>query len=323
MGNHFRRWKILCNDPLDFKKDALKPLEEIADIDYKEPRYDHLLDEIGKYDAYFASAHIQTDRTVIERAEKLKVIATPSTGTDHIDVAFAKRKGIVILDLAKEYELLDTFSATSEMAFCLLLALIRHLPQAFSSAKRGDWARQRYTGFQLRGKTMGILGYGRLGKMTGEIAGGFRMNVLACDVREIYAQGIRQVDFNTLLAESDVLFIHIHLTEETRGLISRDAFSTMKDGIIIINTSRGAIIDEDALLDALESGKVSGAGLDVIHGEWNDNLSDHPLIRYAATHDNLIISPHIGGATVESIVGAREFMGLKLKEYLMSLEIEK
>lgn len=322
-GRTDRRWKILCNDSLDFKKDALKPLEEIACIDYQEPQYDLLLDGIEKYDAYFASAHVQTDRAVIERGKKLRVIATPSTGTDHIDVPFARSRGITLLDLAKEYELLDTFSATSEMAFCLLLALIRHLPQAFESAKKGDWARQRYSGFQLLGKTMGILGYGRLGKMTAEMAKGFRMKVSACDVRELDAPGVKQVNFNTLLAESDILSVHLHLTEETRGLLSRNAFARMKDGIIIINTSRGAIIDEEALLDALISGKVSGAGLDVIHGEWNNDLSIHPLIRYAAIHDNLIISPHIGGATVESIVGAREFMAFKLKKFLLSLEGDK
>ena len=314
-----KKWKVLCNDELKYQKDVLQPLEEISDIDYQEARYDLLLESINKYDAYFASAHVRTDRIVLERAKRLKVIATPSTGTDHIDVDVAKERNIVVLDLAKEFELLDSFSATAEMAWCLLLALIRHLPRAFEAAKAGRWARQEFSGAQLLGKTLGILGYGRLGKMMAEIAKGFRMRIIACDVKTLRVQGIEQVDFETLLSESDILSIHIHLTKETRGLLSRDAFSKMKHGIIIINTSRGAIIDEEALLNSLESGWVSGAGLDVIHGEWNQNLSEHPLIAYARRHDNLIITPHIGGATVESIVGAREFMARRLFDYLKSI----
>ncbi len=314
-----KKWKLLCNDELNYKRDALKPLEEIADIDYQEARYDLLLESIERYDAYFASAHVKTDRTVLEKAKRLKVIGTPSTGTDHIDVEFAKKKNIVILDIAKEFELLDTFSATAEMAWCLLLSLIRHLPQAFESAKKGHWARQKFSGVQLLGKTIGILGYGRLGKMVAEMAKGFRMNVITCDIQEINTPGIRQVDFDTLLSKSDIVSIHIHLTKENRGLFSRDVFSKIKKGVIIINTSRGAIIDEEALLDALNSGIVAGAGLDVINGEWNNNLLEHPLIKYVQSHDNLIISPHIGGATVESIVGAREFMAYSLLDYLKSI----
>jgi len=310
------KWKILCNDELRFKPDALKVLHEIADVDYVEPKYDILLDCIEKYDAYFASAHIRADPKVLDRAKRLKVIATPSTGTDHIDVKFAKTKGIEVLDIAKDYDLLDTFSATAEMAFCLLLSLTRRLPWAFEAAKKGYWARQDFSGRQLLGKTLGILGYGRLGKMMADIGKGFKMKILACDIRSFSAPGVKQVDFSTLLSESDILSIHIHLNEANRGLISTETFSMMKQGIIIINTSRGAIINEEAFLDALESGKVSGAGLDVIHGEWESNLSEHPLIKYSQEHDNLIITPHIGGSTVESIVGAREFMAQKLADYI-------
>jgi len=115
------------------------------------------------------------------------------------------------------------------------------------------------------------------------------------------------------------LSVHIHLTKKTNKLLSRSALAKMKQGIIIINTSRGAIIDEAALLDALASGRVAGAGLDVINGEWDENLYEHPLIQYAREHNNLIITPHIGGSTVESIVGAREFMARKLADYLQSL----
>ena len=127
--------------------------------------------------------------------------------------------------------------------------------------------------------------------------------------------GVKQVDLDELLKLSDVIAVHIHLTEENRGFLSSDLFHKMKKGVVLINTSRGAIIDENALLGNLRSGHVSAAGLDVINGEWDKNLYDHPLIKYAREHDNLI-SPHIAGATVESIVGARVFIANKLAEYI-------
>lgn len=315
-----KKWRVLCNDELWFKPDVLKPLESIADIDYVEAKYDILLENIDRYDAYFATAHVCADKRVIERADRLKVIATSSTGIDHIDTNAARARGIKVFDISKEIELLNTFTATAEMTWCLLLALIRKLPWAFDAAKNGEWARQKFSGYQLFGKTLGILGYGRLGKMVAEIGKGYKMRIIAHDLIEINDRDIKQVDIDALLSESDVLSIHVHLTEETRGLLSKEMFLKMKHGINILNTSRGAIIDEEALLNALETGKVGGAGLDVIQGEWNSNLSEHPLIKYARTHDNLIITPHIGGSTVESIVGARKFMAEKLANYLKSLK---
>lgn len=312
------QWRILCTVGLPLKPDALRPLEEVADVDYAEARRDLLLERIGVYDGYFASAYVRVDKKILDRATHLKVIATPGTGTDHIDVDEALRRGIVVMSIATDYEVLDTFSATAEMAWCLLLSCIRRLPAAFEAAKRGDWARERFSGHQLRGRTLGVLGYGRLGKMVARFGQGFGMRVLACDKRDFESPDVERVDFDTLLAQSDVLTIHIHLTEDNRGLLSREVLAKMKPGIVIINTSRGAIVDEAALLDALESGHVSAAGLDVIDGEWRTDLADHPLIRYAREHDNLIITPHIAGATVESIVGAREHLARKLADYIRS-----
>ena len=190
---------------------------------------------------------------------------------------------------------------------------------ASARAAAGHWDRDLFTGHQVSGATLGILGYGRLGKMVAEYGKALRMNVLACDLKEIDAPGVRQVDFDTLLAESDVLTLHIHLTPETHGIIGAAEFGKMKDGVVLINTSRGALIDEEAFVAALESGKVAAAGLDVIHGEWNEDISRHPLIRYAASHSNLIITPHIGGSTWESNRDARLFTARKLIRYMKSV----
>ena len=206
------------------------------------------------------------------------------------------------------------------MTWALLLATVRRLPWAFAAACEGRWARDEFRGHQISGQTLGILGYGRLGRMVAEYGKAFRMKVIACERQSVMpAPEVELVDFETLLRESDVLSIHVHLTEDNRGLIDREALAAMKQSAILINTSRGAIIDESALLEALQTGRLAGAGLDVIEGEWSTNLQEHPLIRYAREHQNLVISPHVGGVTYESQKMTLEYTVLKLKRYLESI----
>tara|TARA_B100000315_G_C14474643_1_gene540027 strand:- start:106 stop:1038 length:933 start_codon:yes stop_codon:yes gene_type:complete len=301
---------------LSLKKDALKELEKVADVIYFPAMQETLLDNIIDFDAYYASAFVEMNKDVLDNAKNLKVIATPGTGTDHIDITEARRNGIDVLDIAEERELLKGFTATAELAWALLLSCIRKLPAAFDCAKQGYWARERFTGYQLYGKKLGLLGLGRLGTMMAGYGNGFGMKVLGCDLEEKNIAGVKQVALDELLVKSDVISIHIHLTEANKGFVSNELLKKMRPGVVIINTSRGAIIDEDALIKSLESGHVGAAGLDVIHGEWDKNIYDHPLIKYARTHDNLVITPHIAGATVESIIGARVFLAKKLADYI-------
>jgi D-3-phosphoglycerate dehydrogenase len=275
---------------------------------------------IPEFDAYFASLAVRMDREMLEHATRLRVIASAATGRDHIDLDCAAERGIAILSLKDDTEFLSNITATAELAWGLLLATIRHLPWAFAAAKAGQWRTGgRYRGHQLSGKTLGILGYGRLGRILAQYGKAFRMRVLACDIRDVTPEeGVTMVDFDTLLRESDVLSIHIHL-QGNEGLISKDAFDKMKPGAVLVNTSRGGIIDETAFIAALESGRLAGAGVDVITGEWDPDLSQHPLIRYANTHENLVISPHIGGVTFESQRMALEYTARKLKAHLQAL----
>jgi D-3-phosphoglycerate dehydrogenase len=165
-------------------------------------------------------------------------------------------------------------------------------------------------------KTLGIVGYGRLGEMVARYATAFGMSILAYDpYKEIRQPFVTQVDFETLFQSADVITVHVHLNEETRGMISERAFSLMKEGAYLVNTSRGAVIDELALIRALESGKLSGVALDVIGRELEGNFENHPLIRYACAHENVIITPHIGGATIESQTKAFTFTARKLKQF--------
>jgi D-3-phosphoglycerate dehydrogenase len=299
---------------------VLDDLNEVAEVTTLPADQQTLCDVIERYDGYLASLYVRADRQVLERASQLKAIATSTTGLDHIDMETAAARGIAVLSLKEEIPFLESITCTAEMAWALLLAVVRRLPWSFEAAKDGRWARDEFRGHQLSGKTLGILGYGRLGRIMAEYGSAFRMRVLACDRKPgDFAPGVERVDFPTLLKESDVLSIHIHLTPENRRLFDRQAFAQMKPGAILLNTSRGAIVDETALREALESGHLGGAGLDVIEGEWNEDLYNHQLVRYAREHQNLVISPHTGGITFESQRDTLQFTARKLANYLRRL----
>jgi D-3-phosphoglycerate dehydrogenase len=312
--------KVLSMVDVSACPDVLQPLETVASVVSLPADQNTLRTRIGEFDAYLASLNVRLDSSVLEKATRLRVIATPSTGLDHLDTQGAVTRGIAVLSLKDDIAFLNQVTATAEMAWCLLLATVRQLPWAFTAACEGDWARDRFRGRQLAGKTLGILGYGRLGQMVAEYGRAFRMNVLACDIRPVEAgPGVTLVDIPTLLQQSDVLSIHIHLNEDNRHLLDSKALAQMKPESILINTSRGAIIDETALVDALLNGRLAGAGLDVIDGEWNEDLKQHPLIRYAREHQNLVISPHLGGVTYESQSMAYAHIVNKLKHHLESI----
>lgn len=271
-------------------------------------------------DAYYAALETRLTDELLALAPRLKAIATPSTGLDHLDLNAIDRRGIAVFGLKDERELLDRITATAELAWALTLACVRHLPAAFDAARAGYWARDALRGHQLAYKTFGIVGCGRLGTMVADYARAFRMTVLGCDVRDLRLADVELVDFDTLLRRADVVSIHIHLTEENRGLFNHAVIGRMKPGSVLINTSRGAIVDESAVLDALEIGHLGAYGTDVIDGEWRDDLDQHPLIVYARHHENCVITPHIGGVTHESQAMAYGHAARRLVAFFESLE---
>jgi D-3-phosphoglycerate dehydrogenase / 2-oxoglutarate reductase len=295
------RWRILNLLDLAPCPDALQPLRSVAEVVSLPSDPKTVAKRISEFDGCLASLYLRMDKDLLSRAKRLRAIATASTGTDHIDLKFVHERGIEVLSLKSDTEFLNRITATAELAWALLLAVVRRLPSAVAAAQRGDWARDEFRGHQLSGKVLGIVGYGRLGRMVGEFGKAFRMRVLACDVRPVKpARGVEMCSFPELLRRSDVVSVHVHLDEKTRGLFGRAEFARMKPAAILVNTSRGAVVDEAALLAALKSGRLAGAGLDVIEGEWRRDLSKHPLIRFARKHEQLVITPHIGGVTHES-----------------------
>jgi D-3-phosphoglycerate dehydrogenase len=281
--------------------DVYDPLKKIATVIELPAEHDRILEKIGQAEAYISSLEIRINRLIMEKATRLQVIATPSTGLDHIDLDYATQRGIKILSLKDDIAFLGRITATAELAWALILSVVRRIPWAFEAVQEGDWARDRFRGMQLSGKTLGIIGYGRLGRMMAEIALGFRMRIIACDIRDLQPEtGVEMVNLEQLLKQSDIISIHVHLNDKNRGMIGPSQLNKMKPGAVLINTSRGAIINEKALLKALEEGQIGGVGLDVIDGEWQKDLQKHPLIAYAGQHENLVITPHIGGVTDDS-----------------------
>ncbi len=309
--------KIISNCDLSGAPEAISILEEAGELLCLGDNRERTLTEITDCDALMAHPSVRIDSELLDCAPKLGFVGSPHTGKDHLDIGSIEKRNLHLAHIAEEIELLSSFTATSEMAFALLLAVVRKLPQAFDAAKTGSWDREKFTGFQLLDKTLGILGLGRLGTMSARIGQGFGMKVIAHDPKEISMPGVRMVDLDSLFAGSDILTIHVHLNPETENLINEYTLGKMKPGSLLINTSRGRIIDEKALISALKTGHLGGAGLDVIDGEWLtlEERAQHPLVKYSRTNENLIIVPHIGGSTKESIYGARFFMAKKIAEW--------
>lgn len=275
-------------------------------------------------DAIVVGLEVRLVGEVLERAGRLRVIASRTSQLRHIDLAETARRGITVLSIDPQAPVMRETTSTAELTMALLLSLVRNVPWAFDAVKDGRWERFGYGGRELRGKTLGILGFGRLGTMVCGYAQAFGMRVLAHDREEkhdeIAARGADPVPLDRLLEESDVFSVHCTWSEETRGLIGAEQLRLLRPGTVLVNTARGEIVDEPALLDALESRRLAGAAIDTLANEDPDggHLAGNPLVEYARTHENLIIVPHLGGATVEATERTQCYISEKLVAWLES-----
>lgn len=314
--------KILVTNQMEHLPVVRGILGENAEVNYHPaPSDKELLELISDVDAIVTNLQQRITPEVIDAAKKLKIIATPSTGTDHIDIPYAERRGLIVQSLKTDYDVLKTITSTSEHAFLLMLAALRKLPFAFDSVREGNWSREKYRGREAEGRVVGILGYGRLGEIFSRFAKGFGMEVIAFDpCKTISDDWVEQVDFGELLSRSEIITIHVHLTDETEKMINREVFNKMRDGVYLVNTSRGGLIDEAALIEALETGKVACAGLDVLANELDGDTPNDPLVKYAKSHENLIISPHVGGCSYDAQEKAYKHVAEKLTTALAEFE---
>lgn len=286
--------KILVSDPL--AEDGLKILQNERDfkVDVKTKLTpEELKKVIRDYDAIVIRSSTKLTKDVIE-ASNLKVIGRAGVGLDNVDLEAATKKGIIVLNAPAG----NTIS-TAEHAMSLMMALSRNITQANRSLKEGQWERNKFTGVELYGKTLGIIGLGRIGAEVAARALAFKMNVVAHDpflsVDVAKKLKVELVELEELLKTSDYITIHTPITDETKGMIGDKEFKIMKYGVRIINAARGGIIDEEALLRALESGKVAGAALDVFAKEPPE---ENPLLKV----DNVVVTPHLGASTEEAQV---------------------
>src|SRR4051812_34926376 len=259
-----------------------------VDVDGDSP----LEDVIGQYEGIVIRSATKLTADLIERAERLKVIGRAGVGIDNVDVAAATRRGIVVANAPE-----STVVSASEHTIGLLVALARNIPQAHAALKQGRWERSRWGGVELADKTLGVLGFGRIGQQVARRAVGLRMRVVAYDpfvyperFREIGAERVESAE--DVLRLADFLTLHQPLNVETRGWINSQAFAQMRDGVRIVNAARGELIDEAALVDALRSGKVAAAALDVFSQEPYSG----PLLEL----DNVVVTPHLAASTDEA-----------------------
>jgi D-3-phosphoglycerate dehydrogenase len=313
-------FKILNAEPDQYSEEARDILLKCGHLHEERCDRKRLLELIPFFDILIVRLGHRIDEEVLIKAHRLRVIVTATTGLNHIDVAGAGKRGIEVLSLKGETSFLQNITATAELTWTLILSLSRRLPEAREQVSNGYWNRDLLKGYELKGKTIGIIGFGRLGKIVAEYAISFRMKVYIHDpyISEV-PTNIKKMELNTLLEISDFVTIHVPLTDSTKGFFGQRQFNCMKKGSVFINTSRGELIHENALLMAIESGRIKAAGLDVLSGEiagGKEWLTNNPLWRYAQEHNNLILTPHIGGATFESMETTELFMAEKLKFFL-------
>ncbi|HSQ40204.1 MAG TPA: hydroxyacid dehydrogenase [Anaerolineales bacterium] len=290
-------YKIIITDGLDGTGQSI--LRESAEVDDKSGiSADELLKIIPEYDALIVRGRTKVTASVMDAASRLKVIGRAGVGVDNIDLEAAKRHGMTVVNAPT-----STSLAVAELTFGLLLALAREIPRADSAMKQGKWLKKELEGVELNGKTLGVVGFGRIGMEVGKRAAAFGMNVIAYDplisADDIKKRGAEPVSLQDLHAWSDFISLHMPLTVDTRDMVGPLAFSQMKDGVRIVCAARGGIIDEAALIEALNSGKVAGVALDVFSVE-------PPGLTEAVSHPRVIATPHVGAQTAEAQSRASE-----------------
>lgn len=280
--------KVLICDPTDPKALELIAAEGIEVVNQSDITPEQLLETIPDFPCMVVRSRTKVTKEVIDAGTSLQAIVRAGVGLDNIDVEYAKSKGVQVLNTPSA-----STQSVAELTVGYLFALARHIPQMTASMKDGKWEKKSFLGTELSGKTLGLIGSGRIGKAVADRASAMGMKVIAYDPYIDQLPGVDLVDFDQLLAAADYISLHVPHTDETHNILDASSFSKMKDGVRIINCGRGGTIDEDALYSALKSGKVAGAALDVFAEEppEDSNLFELP---------GVIGSPHVGAGTKEA-----------------------
>jgi len=303
------QFKILITDGLDESGQSI--LRASAQVDDRNNiSADELLKVIPDYDGLIVRGRTKVTASVMEAGSRLKAIGRAGVGVDNIDLEAAKKHTITVVNAP-----MSTTLAVAELTFGLLLALAREIPRADAGLKQGKWLKKELEGVELNGKTLGIIGFGRIGMELGKRASAFGMNVIAYDPLisedDIKQRGAEPASIQDLFGWSDFISLHLPLNVQTRDMLGPLAFSQMKDGVRLVCAARGGIIDEAALVAALNSGKVAGAALDVFSVE-------PPGLTEAVSHPRVIATPHVGAQTVEAQSRASEDIAAEVLSVLQN-----
>ena len=305
--------KILCLTPIKHLDGIYEYLETFGEVDYKpDIRNDVDFDfiKISKYDVLFCNPNKQNyklDEYILKNFNG--TILTASTGLNHIDVDYCKSKGIKVMSHKNDMKLLNQLPSTSELAFGLMSSIVRNIPSSFDDVKVGGWDYDMFMGHQLQGKTIGLIGYGRLGKMMYNYCDAFGMNIFIYDPYVIKGGNT----FDYIVENSDILSLHVHANDETKYMINKKVLGKLKKNSYIVNTSRGEIVNEEDIIESLKNGNLKGYATDVIEDEYG-NRHNSPILNGVKKGLNIIVTPHVGGMTWEGQQKAYMWSISKLKE---------
>ena len=272
---------------------------------------------IGEYDAIITRSGTTVDRALLDAAVNLKIVARAGVGIDNVDVDYASSKGVIVVNAP-----FGNTNSAAEHTLALLLSACRHIPAASASLKAGEWKRAKFTGVELKGKTAGVIGLGKVGGRVGTRLKAFECEVLGCDpyisAKRGQDLGVRLVDLAELCRSCDIITVHTPLNDETRGMIGAEQVKLMKDGVILLNVARGGILDEAVLLSALQSGKVSLAAVDV----WSEEPPATDTLKQLIAQERLVVTPHLGANTQEAQVNVAIDVSKEILAYLDKAPLE-
>lgn len=313
---------VLIAEPDRFSASALALLREAADVTLGPVDVEGLADAFGTHDVVWVRLARRITADVLGPSPRARILAAPVTGLDHIDLDACAQRGIEVISLKGEVDLLRHVRATAEHTVGLLLALLRQIPAASAAAAAGEWDRDKFPGHELYEKTTGIVGVGRLGTLVAGYLRAFGMRILGTDPDATIADGVldERCDLPSLLRRSDVVSLHVPYDATTHHLIGERELAAMAPHAVLINTSRGGVVDEASLDRALRSGALAGAALDVLDGE-PDIGPDHPLVRLAERDPRLLLTPHVGGNTPESFDRTEHFIATKVVAALKRADV--
>lgn len=309
------RHHILMAEAKDLSPRATEILQSAGDAVLAQLTRSEMAEMGGDVSVLWLKLGTKVDGELLSAFPSLKCLAVNTTGVSHIDLEALSARGIQLLSLKGESDFLKDVRATAELTIALILSLLRRTQEAFVMAESGSWRRMEIMGEDLAGKTVGLIGFGRLGRITADLLLAFRAKVLWCDVAVCEPMaGAERAELDTLLARSDIVSVHASWMPGDPPLLGRREFCLMKPGAHLINTARGELIDEEALLEALTMGRLKAA-LDVLKDEQGHDLAENCLVKFAQLSPSLLLTPHIGGATRESSEKTEVFMAEKIKAW--------